>query len=689
MTTVAHDPRVQPLLDRAAAYLPAEKVRLVEEAYDFAAECHDGQMRLTGDPYIVHPLDAALTVAEPAARRRGDRRRAAARRAGGLRRAATPRSRSRFGADVAKLVDGVTKLDKINLAARRTTGRATSGAGREPAQDVPGDGGGHPRRHHQAGRPPAQHAHARRASRRRSSVRIAQETMEIYAPLANRLGIWQIKWELEDLCVPLPGAGASTADRRAARSRSATAASATSRRSRSSCDDELETHGIKAEVTGRAKHIYSIHQKMREVRGRAQDRSTRSTTCSRCACIVDTVADCYHALGVVHGLWRPLPGQFDDYIANPKESMYQSLHTTVMALGARPLEIQIRTHEMHQLAEYGVAAHWRYKEGAHASDARFEERIDLAAPAARLAARDRRTPRSSSSPSRPTSSSDQVFVYTPKGEIKELPAGATPIDFAYRIHTDLGHHCVGAKVNGRLVPLNYKLQNGDVVEIVAGEELTRPVARLAQPEPGLCQDRRTRARRSASGSSARSAPRTSSAAARCWSKELRRLEPVALRERQDEMLKIFKYDTLDDFLAALGYGGVSTGAHRRRGSRRSSTRTRSRSCRAPEAAAPPRDVRRTACRCSAPATCSRRSRAAATRCPATRSSATSRAPAASPSTAPTATTSSTKTSSERLVDVEWGRTRRSSTRSPCTSRRGTASACCATSRRSSPTRRST
>ena len=277
-------------------------------------------------------------------------------------------------------------------------------------------------------------------------LRIAQETMEIYAPLANRLGIWQIKWELEDLAFRYIEPERYKQIARAHRSRSARCARGTSRRSRRILSEELQKQGIEAEVKGRAKHIYSIAQKAEkyaaEHKGFEQIYDLLALRV-----LVDSVSDCYNALGVVHGLWHPMPGQFDDYIASPKESLYQSLHTTVMSIGARPLEVQIRTQEMHQLAEYGVAAHWRYKEGARSDgkrDMRYEERMSWLRQLLEWQ-RDMSQAEEFVESVKADLFHDQVFVYTPKGEIKEMPAGATPIDFAYRVHTELGHKCVGAQ----------------------------------------------------------------------------------------------------------------------------------------------------------------------------------------------------------------------------------------------------
>ena len=268
--------------------------------------------------------------------------------------------------------------------------------------------------------------------------------------------------------------------------------------------------------------------------------------------LVDTLPECYSVLGQIHALWRPIPGQFDDYIANPKESGYQSLHTTVVAMDGQPLEIQIRTHEMHQVAEYGVAAHWRYKEGRRA-DVQFDAKVawlrqlmdwqrDVSAGAQEFV-----------DSLKTDVFQDQVYVFTPKGEIKEMPSGATPLDFAYRVHTEVGHKCVGAKVNGRMVPLDHKLQNGDIVEIITARGSKGPSRDWLNPNLGYIGTANAREK------------------IRQWFKRQQRDENV-LRGRElvdkelkrlsidgvklDDIATTFKYDKLDDFLAAVGYGDI-------------------------------------------------------------------------------------------------------------------------------------
>jgi GTP pyrophosphokinase len=549
MTTVAHEPSAKPLIDKASAYLPPEKVRLIEAAYAFAAEAHSSQKRLTGDPYIIHPLDAAMTVASlqldaPIV--------AAALLHDVQEDCGVPNEdlKKRFGPDVARLVDGATKLDKIQwrAPAERPGEQALQAENLRKmflamAEDIGvviiklAD-----RLHNM--RTLDAHPPEKR-------VRIAQETMEIYAPLANRLGIWQIKWELEDLAFRYIEPDRYKAIAKQLHSKR-TVRERYIREVEKILRDELAKHGIKADVTGRAKHIYSIAQKVD--RYEEQHKSfDQIYDLLALRVIVDSVGDCYNALGVVHGLWHPIPGQFDDYIASPKESLYQSLHTTVMAIGARPLEIQIRTEEMHNLAEYGIAAHWQYKEGA-ARDGRRDERLAWMRQLLEWQ-REMSSAQEFVEGVKTDIFRDQVFVYTPKGEIKEMPAGSTPVDFAYRVHTDLGHKCVGAKVNGKLVSLNSSLQNGDVVEIVSGKNSRGPSRDWLNPNLGYVKTghskekirqwfkRQERAENIERGREV-------------IEKELRRFG-LTLSECQDEVLKIFKLDSVDDFLAQLGYGGIS------------------------------------------------------------------------------------------------------------------------------------
>ncbi|HEX5478149.1 MAG TPA: bifunctional (p)ppGpp synthetase/guanosine-3',5'-bis(diphosphate) 3'-pyrophosphohydrolase [Dehalococcoidia bacterium] len=542
------------LIERVSAYLPPESVTLVREAYDFAADAHADQKRLTGDPYIIHPLDAAMTVA-------GLQLDGAAVAAALLHDVqedcGVPNETiaRRFGADVARLVDGATKLKKIAWLApgERPGDQALQAENLRKmflamAEDIRvviiklAD-----RLHNMR----TLDAHPLEKQRR-----IAQETMEIYAPLANRLGIWQLKWELEDLAFRhlepdrYKAIARQVASKRAVRERYVAQVEKI-------LSEELKKQGIAAEVKGRAKHIFSIAQKAEkyaaEHKGFEQIYDLLALRV-----VVDSVSDCYNALGVIHGLWHPIPGQFDDYIASPKESLYQSLHTTVMSIGARPLEVQIRTQEMHQLAEYGLAAHWRYKEsGAHDGkrDFRYEERMSWLRQLLEWQ-RDMSQVEEFVESVKTDLFRDQVFVYTPKGEIKEMPQGATPIDFAYRVHTELGHRCVGAKVNGRLVPLTYQLKTGDIVEIVAGKNSRGPSRDWLNPNLGYIKGGHSR-EKIRQWFKRQEREENIERGREIIDKEMRRMG-LSLSECQDEVLKIFHFEALDDFLAALGYGGVSS-----------------------------------------------------------------------------------------------------------------------------------
>lgn len=537
------------LLAKAGEYLPVDRLPLIQDAYNFAEHAHAGQIRASGDPYIQHPLHAAYTIATLQL----DSVSIAAALLHDVQEDCNVTSaeiEARFGAEVARLVEGATKLTR--LEGRSQGGRSPSSTPQAEnlrkmflamAEDVRvvivklAD-----RLHNMRTldfKPPEK--------RRRT----AQETMEIYAPLASRLGIWQLKWELEDLSFRYlepenyRQIAALVASKRATRERYVAQVETILK-------EELVRQGIQAEVTGRAKHIYSIYQKMQKY---AEQGKSFSEIYDLLALrvLVETVSDCYNALGVVHNLWRPIPGQFDDYIANPKESTYQSLHTTVMCLGARTLEVQIRTYEMHYMAEYGVAAHWRYKEGSK-RDVQYEQRMAWLRQLLEWQ-RDLSVADEFVESVKTDLFQDQVFVYTPKGEVKDLPAGATPLDFAYRIHTELGHRCVGAKVNKRLVALNTPLQNGDIVQIVTSKTPRGPSRDWLNPNLGYIKT--THAREKIRQWFKRQERAENIERGReLLDKELRRLG-IGMSEHQDDILRLFHYEGLDDFLAAVGYGGVN------------------------------------------------------------------------------------------------------------------------------------
>ncbi len=379
--------------------------------------------------------------------------------------------------------------------------------------------------------------------------RIARQTLEIYAPLAERLGIWQMKWELEDLAFKALDPE---------RFRELAKLLDTRRKGRESYIDRaiaaleprLKEAGIEADLQGRPKHIYSIWKKME--RKSAEFGEIYDVYAIRL--LVEDVRDCYAALGIVHSLWRPIPGQFDDYIAVPKNNLYQSLHTAVIALDGKPLEIQIRTNKMHQVSEVGIAAHWRYKEGTK-SDREYDAKLAWLRQLMEWQ-RDVSDATEFVEGIKLDIFQDQVFVFTPKGDIKDLPAGATPLDFAYRIHTDVGHRTIGSKVNNRLVPLDYRLKNGDIVEIVTTKGEHGPsrdwmnVVRTSHAREKIRQwfKRKDRDENIIHGREA-------------LERELRRLARTTISavgvDRIAEVGRTLNHDTIDDFYAAIGYGAVS------------------------------------------------------------------------------------------------------------------------------------
>jgi len=442
-------------------HYPEGDAELVRRAYAYAAEAHAGQKRVSGEPYITHPAAVAMLIAELgmeaatiAATLLHDVPEDTAR--------TTEDIRLEFGDEIGRLVEGVTKLGRLQGQSRDA----------HQAENI--------RKMFLAMADDLRVVIIKLCDRLHNmrtlaplplekQKRIARQTIEIYAPLAHRLGIWQIKWELEDLAFKYlepeqyKEVAEQLAARRQVRERSIDQAMKT-------LASELEKAGIRAELSGRAKHLWSIAQKMR--RKNVGFNEVYDLLAIRV--IVADVPGCYAALGVVHTLWPPIPGQFDDYIAVPKANLYQSLHTAVMGPGGQPLEIQVRTQEMHALAEYGIAAHWRYKEGGKADrDRDYESKLAWVRQLLEWQ-HDVTDAQEFVESLKVDVFQDEVFVFTPKGEVKALTAGATPIDFAYRIHTDVGHRTIGAKVNGRIVPLDHRLQSGDIVEIVTSKAARGP-----------------------------------------------------------------------------------------------------------------------------------------------------------------------------------------------------------------------
>jgi RelA/SpoT family (p)ppGpp synthetase len=530
----------------AAEKFNGNELDLVKRAYEQATLAHDGQLRASGEPYVVHCVEVARMLADLGL----DHHTVAA----GLLHDVVEDTnwtvddvRERFDEEVAKLVDGVTKLAYIDSMSHMG------------GRDIEAQEAESLRKMFLATVDDVRVVMIKLVDRlhnmrtlgslsQERRERIARETLEIYAPLANRLGIWQIKWELEDLGFRHYDPEtyhhiAELIDERRETRESYIGKVIAELRAR------LRLEGIDASVEGRPKHIYSIYRKMRR-KGVEFDQiyDVRGIRI-----LVDTVQDCYAALGVVHSLWKPIPGQFDDFIATPKDNMYQSLHTAVFGPQGRTIEAQIRTREMHRRAELGIAAHWRYKEGSK-RDTAYENKV-----AWFRSLMDWRQDVEDAKEFVDTIKSDfleeRVYVFTPKGEVRDLPAGATPIDFAYYIHTEVGHRCRGARVNGRLVPLTYKLQNGDQVEIITAKR-GGPSRDWLNPHLGFVQSARSRQK------------------IRRWFRQQDREENINFGREQlrrelkrlnladdikyQEIAELFEYDNLDDFFAAIGYGDLNS-----------------------------------------------------------------------------------------------------------------------------------
>ena len=454
-----HDPLLAELLGRISEYNPNADAALIRAAFDYSCLHHKGQRRKSGEEFIHHPVAVATICAEL----KLDTATIAAALLHDVVEdtpAELDEVRERFGEDVAVLVDGVTKLTRISFASREQAQvenyrKMIVAMARDLRVILI---------------KLADRLHNMRtisALGKQKQVQTAKETLEIYAPLAHRLGIQSIKWELEDLAFhtlhPRRYAEIESLVNQAGDERERFANEAGT-----ILNHELEHAAIEADISGRAKHLYSIYTKMAQ--GGKEFNEIYDLTAVRV--LVDSVKDCYGAIGVIHSLWKPMPGRFKDYVAMPKVNRYQSLHTTVIGPQGKPLEIQVRTEDMHQTAEYGIAAHWLYKTGPHGS----REAVSANEWVAQLAdwQGDASDPKEFMDTLRVDLFSDEVYVFTPKGEVKSLPAGATPLDFAYAVHTDVGHRCVGAKVNGRIVPLHYTLQSGEFVEVLTSKQERGP-----------------------------------------------------------------------------------------------------------------------------------------------------------------------------------------------------------------------
>lgn len=450
--------RINEITDIVSSYIDDPDLALIQRAYVFSARAHEGQVRLSGEPYLAHPLHVAKILADM----RLDEPTVAA----GLLHdtvedtdATIDEIADLFGEEVADIVDGVTKISMMDFESKAIA----------KAENI--------RKMILAMAEDIRVLMVKLADRLHNmstldfqknykQILIAQETMDIYSPLANRLGLYMVKRELEDLCFYYlkPDRYKDIKDGLA---RHTTIGKEYVNKVVGLLGDILKDNGIPGNVYGRTKHIYSIHKKME--RQNLQLDEVHDIIAFRV--ITDSVKDCYSILGLVHAMWKPVSGRFKDYISIPKANMYQSLHTTVIGPEGERIEIQIRTEEMQKVAEYGVAAHWQYKESGSsaAKQNRDAERFSWLRQIMDWQ-RELEDPREFMASLRFDLFNDEVYVFTPAGEIKELPDGATPVDFAYSIHTEVGNHCAGAKVNGRLVPLNTSLKNGDTIEVLTDKK---------------------------------------------------------------------------------------------------------------------------------------------------------------------------------------------------------------------------
>ena len=539
--------RLNDILDRVTSYHPDPDLDLIKKAYVYSAKVHQGQLRKSGEPYLIHPLEVAGLLAELKLDE--------ASVVTGLLHdtiedtlATADEITELFGPEIAQLVDGVTKLSQFSAANTQEEKQAENFRKMvvAMAKDI-----------RVLLVKLADRTHNMRtldAMKPESQERIARETLDIYAPLANRLGIQWIKNELEELSFKYlkPGEYSELAGKVAteAKEKEKFVAEVVQ-----ILKDKLTESGLQGDVSGRVKHIYSIWRKMRQLD--IEFEQVQDVVGFRI--ILDSVAQCYETLGIVHTLWKPIPGRFKDYIAIPKPNLYQSLHTTVVGPAGERIEVQIRTREMHRIAEEGVAAHWKYKEKgrdgkgqelSHKDAKEFGWLRQLVEWQRELA-----DPREFLETVKVDLFSDEVFVFTPKGEVKSLPHGATPIDFAYTIHSQVGEHCVGSKVNGKLVPLRNPLKNGDTVEI------------LTSPHSHPSKDWLTFARTSRAQARIRQFLRQAEhrrsieIGHEVAERELRRfgltLNRLTKGGELDKAAQALGYRAADDLLAGLGYGKVS------------------------------------------------------------------------------------------------------------------------------------
>ncbi|MDB8789621.1 bifunctional (p)ppGpp synthetase/guanosine-3',5'-bis(diphosphate) 3'-pyrophosphohydrolase [Romboutsia sp. 1001216sp1] len=537
-----HDKELQELIEKIKGYAPNADIDLVKKAYYLGKKAHEGQFRKSGEPYFIHPLAVANILADMEL----DIETIAA---GILHDVVEDTDytyediEKEFSQEIANLVDGVTKLGQIKYQSKEET----------QAENL--------RKMFMAMAKDIRVILIKLADRLHNMRTLkfmppekakskAKETLEIYGGIANRLGISKIKWELEDLALRyIDPDGYYELVEKVAKKRSQREEYI--KKVLSILDEKLKSVNIPYNVYGRPKHFYSIYSKMKN-----KDKGFEEIyDLTAVRIIVDNVKDCYAVLGMVHTLWKPIPGRFKDYIAMPKPNMYQSLHTTVIGPDGEPVEIQIRTKEMHQIAEYGIAAHWKYKEGK-TQDTRqnVEEKLQWLRQMMEWE-KDLKDPQEFLDALKDDVFSSQVYVFTPRGDVIELPAGATPIDFAYRVHTNVGNKCVGAKIDGRIVPIDYKLQNGNIVEILTSSNSNGP----SRDWINIVKTPNAKSR------------------IRQWFKKERREENIergnlilekefkkynipakeaCIEKYLGQVAKKFNQQTVEDLIATIGYGGI-------------------------------------------------------------------------------------------------------------------------------------
>ncbi|GGG83629.1 MULTISPECIES: bifunctional (p)ppGpp synthetase/guanosine-3',5'-bis(diphosphate) 3'-pyrophosphohydrolase [Paenibacillus] len=533
---------IEQLLEKASAYMKEQDLLRIREAYEFAEQAHHGQVRKSGEPYILHPVavadilvDMQMDVLSIITALLHDVVEDTT--------VDLETVRSKFGETCAMLVDGLTKLEKIRFRSKEEQQNENY---RKMfvamAQDI-----------RVILIKLADRLHNMRTLKFQSEEaqrRIAYETLEIFCPIAHRLGISAIKWEMEDIALrylnPQQYYRIANLMKKKRAERMQFISDVIFR-----IKEKLEEMGIEGDISGRPKHIYSIYKKM--TAKNKQFNEIYDLMAIRI--IVENIKDCYATLGIIHTLWKPMPGRFKDYIAMPKANMYQSLHTTVIGPNGEPTEVQIRTVDMHRTSEYGIAAHWAYKEGSLVPGGNFEDKMSWFREILELQNETRDAAEFMES-LKMDFFSDLVFVFTPNGEVIELPAGSVPLDFAYRIHTEVGNRTIGAKVNGRIVPLDHKLKTGDIVEILTSKHSYGP----SQDWVKIAQSSHARSK------------------IRQWFKKEKREENVAkgrdMLERELKRLGLephvwladdklqeaaakFAFNDIEDMMSAIGFGGIT------------------------------------------------------------------------------------------------------------------------------------